>query len=772
MANSKSNTLRRQEVRRSLPRPPAFWVRWFSRKGVAWAAVFLLVYAAFSSTTAIITRSRVHYQLNQPISDTVVARVPLIAVDQEKTLEKRRDAFNREPAVYAPNTEYLNQVRERLQGLVDLGKKDSIEQIPAKEREALKLTPKGLAELAQYAQAPEQWGGIVDQFLDGFASIAVLDAERARVERDPSERASKIALNHPMHRDGLLHRNDSVILSIRDDLPALRESVTALVFSRFPRDLCQTVIAVVMQNPKPLYRYDEAQTRQNRQFKYDREAPVEMDYAPNDILVPAGKVLEKLDLQLLRQEQTQYLAQLGPVHRWLARAGWVGIFGLIGLGLWSYILAYTPRIAENPARGLALTAVVLLTQAMAATGLLIAPIYVYALAVFPTLLTTIVLAISYNQRFALAVGATHTLAVLLTLGLPVGFGFVLLTGVTVAVTKLDDVRNRSTLVLVGLWVGLAMAVATLLVGATQGQPHLPFHVKRILTDALLTCLSGFATGLVVQGILPGIERLFGVTTSMTLRELNDASHPLLRRLAQQAPGTYQHSLRIADIAENAADAISADGLLCRVGAMYHDVGKINKPSYFVENQGGGPNRHSKLSPAMSLLIIVGHVKDGIEMAREYGLPQSLRHFIESHHGTTLVEYFYHAAKMQHDEGDSPAPTEFEFRYPGPKPQTKEAAILMICDAIESASRAQAEPTASRLEQLVHVMASKRLMDGQFDECNLTLQELHKIEQSITKTLCAIYHGRVRYPSDKSSQTPEGQPATDPSKPAIPATGTG
>ena len=236
---------------------------------------------------------------------------------------------------------------------------------------------------------------------------------------------------------------------------------------------------------------------------------------------------------------------------------------------------------------------------------------------------------------------------------------------------------------------------------------------------------------------------------MTLKELNDASHPLLQRLAQEAPGTYQHSLRIADMAEAAADTIGADGLFCRVGAMYHDIGKINKPMYFIENQGGGPNRHDKLTPAMSLLIIVGHVKDGIEMAREYGLPPTLRHFIESHHGTTLVEYFYHAAKKQTSEQDKPEPSEFEFRYPGPKPQTKEAAIMLLCDGIEGAARALPEPTPVRLEQVVNNMARKRLMDGQFDECNLTLSELHRIEKSIVKTLCAVYHGRIAYPGGES-----------------------
>ena len=202
------------------------------------------------------------------------------------------------------------------------------------------------------------------------------------------------------------------------------------------------------------------------------------------------------------------------------------------------------------------------------------------------------------------------------------------------------------------------------------------------------------------------------------------------------------------MAEAAAEAIGCNPLLCRVGAMYHDVGKTNKPLYFIENQAGGPNKHDKLNPAMSLLIIVGHVKDGVEMGRAYKLPRSVIHFIESHHGTTLVEYFYHAARRKSEDEDAPMPAEFDFRYPGPKPQTKEAAIVMVCDSVEGACRTLDEPTHGRIEALVHKILHKRLMDGQFDECQITLQELHKVEQAVVRTLTAIYHGRIAYPKDE------------------------
>src|SRR6185312_4856505 len=203
-------------------------------------------------------------------------------------------------------------------------------------------------------------------------------------------------------------------------------------------------------------------------------------------------------------------------------------------------------------------------------------------------------------------------------------------------------------------------------------------------NCLYAGAAGLGVGFVVLGILPFIEKAFKITTSMTLLELADVSQPLLRRLAVEAPGTYNHSLQVATLAEAAADAIGANALLCRVASYYHDIGKINKADYFCENQGDGTNRHINLSPSVSLLIIIGHVKDGVELAKEYNLPASILPFIQQHHGTTLIEYFYHQACTRQDKDeDGPCVPETQYRYAGPKPKSKEIAILMVADAVES-----------------------------------------------------------------------------------------
>ena len=259
------------------------------------------------------------------------------------------------------------------------------------------------------------------------------------------------------------------------------------------------------------------------------------------------------------------------------------------------------------------------------------------------------------------------------------------------------------------------------------------------------------SSLAMTGLLPLVEKAFGVQTDLSLLELGDASHPLLRRLAQRAPGTYNHSINVASIAEAAADSIGANGLLVRVGAYFHDIGKMFKPEYFIENQSAGVNQHDSLQPAMSTLVIIAHVKDGADLARSHHLPEPIIDFISQHHGTTLVEYFYReAARRSEEDPNGESVSDKDFRYPGPKPQTLEAAVMMLADTVESASRTLVDPTPSRIQNLVEAISDKKMSDGQFDECGLTFKQLDRVRRSLVKSLTAIYHARVKYPGQQSA----------------------
>ncbi|MCB9915822.1 MAG: HDIG domain-containing protein [Planctomycetes bacterium] len=332
---------------------------------------------------------------------------------------------------------------------------------------------------------------------------------------------------------------------------------------------------------------------------------------------------------------------------------------------------------------------------------------------------------------------------------------VAVAGALVAAMAAEHVRRRSTLVRVGVVVGLAQAV----VAGTFLFLHA--GVTPTSTDAwrlFLLALQGLTVGLLVSGLLPAIETAFSVTTDISLLELgNTHEQPLLRKLLLEAPGTFHHSYIVGLLSEAAAEAVGGNALLARVGALYHDVGKLNKPGYFAENDPEARERHRALTPEMSMLIISAHPRDGVELGRYYNLPEAILDFMPEHHGTALIEYFYQAALKVRGAGNV---SEESFRYPGPRPRRVETAIVMIADAAEAISRQMPEPNQARLREMVHEVAHKRLMDGQFDECPITLADLALIEDAFVRVLQAIYHQRPTYPKGKPNPLDLSQPSEE------------
>jgi putative nucleotidyltransferase with HDIG domain len=251
-----------------------------------------------------------------------------------------------------------------------------------------------------------------------------------------------------------------------------------------------------------------------------------------------------------------------------------------------------------------------------------------------------------------------------------------------------------------------------------------------------------------------VEPPVGVSSDLTLLELSDLNHPLLKRMALEAQGTYHHSQVVSHLAEQAARAIGANALLTRVGALFHDIGKMQKPEYYVENQRPDLNKHDELSPSMSALVIAAHVKEGIELARRWRLPQEVIDFIPEHHGTQVMEYFYHKAL----EGDGNETVKVDdFRYPGPKPRRRETAVLMLADAVEAATRSLPKPTPSRIKEITKQICDKRMLSGELDQSNLTLSDLARIREAFIPLLTGIHHARIAYPGQKDRE--EEKPPT-------------
>lgn len=329
------------------------------------------------------------------------------------------------------------------------------------------------------------------------------------------------------------------------------------------------------------------------------------------------------------------------------------------------------------------------------------------------------------------------------------------------VYAITSYRERTALLRAGLVVGAAGAVLAVAAEAVRTPPEPPAFA---LYGAALAFLGGaIGVGLLISFVLPPFERLFRVLTDIRLLELSNVNSPLLSDLALKAPGTYNHSTTVGTLAEEAAKAIGANSLFCRVAAYYHDIGKIQKPQYYVENQRGA-NPHDRLAPSMSALIIAAHVKDGIRLAREARLPEQIVDIIPQHHGTRLMTYFHEKARRLSDEA-SGEPNPDDFRYPGPKPRSREAAIFMLADGVEAAARTLDDPTPSRLREVIRKVSNAIVLDGQFEECDLTFADLEKIEEALLRTLTSMYHHRLEYPGfefgrrrSETRESREGRPA--------------
>ena len=344
-------------------------------------------------------------------------------------------------------------------------------------------------------------------------------------------------------------------------------------------------------------------------------------------------------------------------------------------------------------------------------------------------------------------------APILVIGLISGFTAVLLT---------QQVRRRSRLIRAGFCVGLAIWLLSLtfgLIGPINLFNPGSTDWTMIGIQSAFAIGNGILTATVVGGVLPMLEQLFQITTDISWLEASDLNHPLLRRMTIEAPGTYHHSLVVANLAESAAEAIGANATLCRVCSYFHDVGKLVKPEYFTENMNFERNPHDDLAPTMSALIIVAHVKEGVDLALKHGLNRQVIDVIQQHHGTSLVFYFYKRALQQLEdaraggkimkmrEEDIPEVAEESFRYGGPKPQTRESAIISLADMVESASRSLEKPTPAKIEQLVNDLIDQRLADHQLDECDLTLRDLKKIAERFRFTLMNMLHTRIAYPKE-------------------------
>lgn len=729
-------------------------------RSLTWGVFVTLCFGLVVGLLAAWTREQPLMVVGQVATQTQTVRVGFRVEDLEQTKSAQEQARQQATPIFTADEAWLGELRGSIESLPrTLASVETLEGVEEGIREKFRLTAEGL--VAVQAQAAEgeptsDYLKRVERLWRAFERTPILDAQTW--QRSSQGLSAWLELRGTGQKAVDVHRDRALSVENAESLRVRLEELCAQ--AGFEGPLQQVILKRLVINAKPTYRLDYAATTAAQDAAASAIEPVVNDWPVGAVISTRGDVLSPAQIDLWQAERTHFRGNAARWRVWLGTLSVITAATAIGAGAALYAALFCTRLRKKVSRMVWIACLLTGTLAIACVASVAMPGALTVTAVMPTVFVAAILVIAYDQRISLALSCLHAVLVCMALNQHIGMFGLILTGVAVAVWQLNEIRARDTLIRMGVATGIALAAATVLVLSID-RPVVEAALRETLWDAVWAGVGGVTVGAIVLFILPLIERAFDITTGMTLIELRDPKQELLKELQQRAPGSYNHSLNVATIAEAAAEAIGANALLTYAGALYHDIGKMNKPEYFIENQTGGINRHDKLSPAMSLLVIVAHVKDGMEMAREYGLPKSLQQFIEGHHGTTLVEYFFHRAKKQaeHDEQDD-GPREVEYRYPGPKPRTKEVAILMIADAVESASRTLNEPTPSRIDQLVRTIADKRLLDGQFDECDLTLRELREIVESVSKTLASSYHGRVVYPAGGEAKTGEAKPPAE------------
>lgn len=744
---------RRREIRRSKAKLHVTLRQKLLDQVAPWPLATAIFFGAFAALIINTGGDVLPYRVGMTVPSGINSRIPFKVVDQQATETRRTQARDSAPTYYIADTLLLDDIRGRLANAIQLAKTHAADSEQLKSEAAkidLPLDDAAVSELQRLAALPpdqREYQNMIESTIELLIAQPLVEVSELAGRRRPPQ---AVMVYEKLERTFLIAE---LIVGTLENADAEADRVAGEAAQGMSPPLragFKSLIAAALRGSdsdvplRPVYHFDPDRTHESKSKAEAGVKPLANAYEPEDRLADAG-VIDQSEKDLLIREHAAYRMQVRQSSAWSVRA-WLAILGrsllafLIAAGVAIYVATDRARQVSHPLRLAGVAVIVLGMLGLARFTIINSHTLPAHFAVGAQAFAVAILCIVYSQRFTF--GTSGALALLITVATAQDAGFfaILLTVTAVMILGLRNIRNRGKIVLVGLIGGAMACGVTVAVGLINGQV-----IKFILWQGAWAGGTTLAAAFVIEGVLPFIERLFRLSTNVTLLEWCDANKTLLRTLATKAPGTYNHSLLMGSMAESAAEAIGANGLLTRTGAYYHDIGKINKPHYFIENATTAASRHEGLSPAMSLLIIIAHVKDGIEMAKEYNLPASLHPFIAEHHGTTLVEYFYHAANKER-KAEDPEVADSQFRYPGPKPQSRETAIVMLCDGVEGAVRSMSDPNPSRIETLVGEIARKRLLDGQFDECELNFRELAAIEDSLVKSLCGIYHSRIVYPT--------------------------
>jgi len=689
------------------------------------------------------------FRHNQVIDRAIICNAPFSVFSDEQKRSAMYSARMNSPHVFVNNPEPLAQLREALWNTIatlvgtnaydELAEQDKQKWLEFLRPDGLENVPEDIDVGAAFAIFTAHFKGNtnlanlrlgLDRAFKSFEDHGVLmrlpfGPERGSQEKvlvyraqEPSDHTVERKVSDILFRDGTALRR-----ALRENMEngLLSDQLFNWTYPKFPETLKEDLHATAKVEDAAVAAVGD----------------VQVEYIPGQLLVGTNVRLQSSDIDLLRAEYEASLQQRTKTERFCRFVAVSSVFAIILVIMIALVFRVERRRPRTPQAFFFLMLGMIVTVAVAQWT----PQFISTRAeweILPLVLFVMFIAIIYAWELATILSVFLTFVIVSGSGESVHL-FIILLGVAVATAvQLGRLQSRSKLVIVGTLSGMVAFLLTVALGIQESSPFgLP-----LCSDAAINFLWAFLAGLLMTGLVPFVEKRFDILTDMSLLELGNVSHPLMQTLIKVAPATYGHSMQVGAIAETAAEAIHARGLFTRVGAYFHDIGKIMKPEYFSENQVSSDNVHDTIEPQISTIVLVAHVKDGVDLARQYHLPQPLIDLIEQHHGTSLASFFYGRATKGGKEGVE----ENTFRYPGPKPKTKEAAILMIADTCESACRSMGVGIPpNKIEGKVHALIKLKLDDGQFDDSGLTLTELKIVEKSVIGSIVAAMHGRIQYP---------------------------
>jgi putative nucleotidyltransferase with HDIG domain len=740
------------------------------------------------------------YRLGDIADRNVKAKHDFLVEDEEATTKKREEAVRQAPIVYDLDERIITSLTEKLDASFKVMRdaqigleSESVREAPSQqslESIANKQPAKSEAGLGKastfFPNDSERLLGKKKDFEDFLGCSLTGDIFKCLVEQQFSlEVQEKIqnlikttmgrgivsskAWDHNEQSKNFLVRKletgDEILLPPPFPYPDLDEArkmivMQALGAGRDVRELMliSTVVSSLLQ---PNLTFNLEATEKKREEAYASVKPVFIKIARNEMLVREGQSIAREELLKLRF----HLKNLSD-KSWLFVFLAIFTFSAVCIGVVGHVTKQSlPHLRMDVRDGLFLGTLLIFLLLLSRAGIwigdsvadgsgIISPkTFVYAV---PLSAGAMIACIFFGVTVSLIFSLVVTLFSGLIFGKEYALFFYFMIGAFVSAHGVSECRTRMVPIKAGLIVGFTNVILIVLSAFLQEQ----LVFLKVLTDAFFGLSGGIFAGILATGLTPLAEMVFGYTTDIKLLELATMDQPLLRELMVEAPGTYHHSIIVGNMVEAAAKFIGANSLLAKVAAYYHDIGKIRKPLYFIENQFECENRHEKLAPSMSSLILISHVKDGMELARQHHLGKEITNIISQHHGKSFISFFYTKALDAREKNQSVKATPLppinadDYRYPGPKPQTKEAGLVMLADVVEAACRSLQEPTPARIQGLVNKLINGQFSDGQLDECELTLKDLHQIAKHFNQILATIHHKRIEYP------LPNGKAKTD------------